>query len=237
MKDHTLSKVSFWAYDIFGYLLPGTILLAAFAKSNSYVYDIIETHWDSTNYLDIVIVIAIAYTLGHVVSALSSYILERAILRKLIGYPTTQMFDTPKNKKSLLRIITPGYLRAYSQQFQDRFKELFDRRFGLVNYDEHDYFWLCWSYISYNHPVAYRRATHFLELYGFTRNMSMTFLLISTATIYPGWTAFINPCIYSIIFLFAGIILFSNYVKLLRRLNDEVYRAFVAYESETHTVS
>jgi len=133
------------------------------------------------------------------------------------------------------RLISPGYFRSYSNQFQRKFAEVFKKRFGLSDFDQHDYFWLAWSYVAANHAVAYRRATHFLELYGFTRNMSMTFLIIGTATWFCGWTNFVNGYVYSAVCFVSAGALFSNYTKLLRRLNDEVYRAFVSIESERLT--
>lgn len=233
MKDNFTSQVSFWAYDFFGYLLPGAFLLASFTKANLYVHEMVSPHWGTASYADYAILICIAYTLGHVVSSLSSYLLEKLILRKFLGYPTIQMFKEENKKAPVFeRIFSPGYFRSYSNQFQSIFKKLFDERFGLKQFDEHDYFWLTWSYVVAREPVAYRRATHFLELYGFTRNMSMTFILIGTATWWYGWSNFVNGYLFSSICFVFAIALFSNYTKLLRRLNDEIFRAFVALHSE-----
>lgn len=88
-------------------------------------------------------------------------------------------------------------------------------------------FWISFSYISLHHPIAYKRATHFLELYGFSRNMSMSFVFISLLPIFPHWNNdFIASWILSTVSLFIAFILFVNYTKLLRRLNDEVFRGF-----------
>jgi hypothetical protein len=226
MKEES-SKVSFWAYDIFGYLLPGLVLIAGYAKSNIWVYDNIHIHWTSGSYADYAIILGVAYTVGHIVSGLSSLILERLLLRRFPKYPTYQMFkpddDTPKKVK----IFFPGYFRPYSKEFQKSVRDKIKTEFNIDDPEEHDLFWLCWSYICLNHPVAYKRATHFLELYGFSRNMSMSFLLLVPATWFASWTDTMNGYVWSFGTLFSAWILFVNYTKLLRRLNDEVYRAFV----------
>lgn len=233
MKDDSSTKVSFWAYDVFGYLLPGAVLISVLAKANGSVYLLTAPHWESGKYIDYAVLVGIAYTVGHIISAFSSYILERVILRWLFGYPTILMFkDESVVRPWYERLVSPGYFRPYSNQFQTKYSELFKKRFGLDRFDQHDNFWLAWSYVAANHPVAYRRATHFLELYGFTRNMSLTFLLIGMTTWFPGWTEFMNGYIFSAICFVSACALFSNYTKLLRRLNDEVFRAFVSIECE-----
>ena len=93
--------------------------------------------------------------------------------------------------------------------------------------DEHDRFWLAWEYISLHHSTGYRRATHFLELYGFSRNTSVSFLLLCLLPLIRDWHINYNTQSWVGFSLSAAFFLFLNYVKLLRRMNDEVYRAFV----------
>jgi hypothetical protein len=226
MKEES-SKVSFWAYDIFGYLLPGLVLIAGFAKSNQWVYENIHKHWSSGSYADYAIILGIAYTIGHIVSGLSSFILERLLLRHILKYPTQQMFKESDNTSKYIKLFFPGYFRPYSKGFQKSVKDKIKKEFDIEPSEEHDIFWLSWSFVCANHPVAYKRATHFLELYGFSRNMSMSFLMLVPSTWFASWTNTINGYFWSLGALFAAWILFVNYTKLLRRLNDEVYRAFV----------
>jgi hypothetical protein len=226
MKEES-SKVSFWAYDIFGYLLPGLVLIVGFAKSNQWVYDNVHLHWTSGSYADYAIILGIAYTIGHLVSGLSSFALERLLLRHILKYPTQQMFKENDNTSKYVKLFFPGYFRPYSKDFQKSVKDKIKKEFDIEPSEEHDLFWLSWSFVCANHPVAYKRATHFLELYGFSRNMSMSFLMLVPSTWFASWTNTMNGYLWSLSALFAAWILFVNYTKLLRRLNDEVYRAFV----------
>ncbi len=231
MENQT-SKVSFWAYDIFGYLLPGLVLIAGFTKANTWVYKALNSHWNSGNYADYVIILGIAYTLGHIISGLSSFILERLLLRHILKYPTTQMFKENDDTSRLIKFFFPGYFRPYSKEFQEAVKKKIRTIFNINSEQDHDTFWLSWSYICLHNPIAYRRSTHFLELYGFSRNMSMCFLILVTATWFPQWTDAMNGYVWSFGSFLAAWILFVNYTKLLRRLNDEVYRAFAVGKAD-----
>lgn len=118
MKEES-SKVSFWAYDVFGYLLPGLVLIAGYAKSNKWVYDNIHIHWSSGSYADYAIILGVAYTLGHIVSGLSSLILERLLLRRFPKYPTYQMFkpedDTTKKVKFFFQDISVHTVKCFKK--------------------------------------------------------------------------------------------------------------------------
>lgn len=235
MEEQKRIRSYFWGYDVFGYLLPGALLALVAAKTNSWVYEQVVGHWhieDATigiYLIDFLVLIFFVYILGHIISGFSSLILERLLLRNTFKYPTYRMFkdgnypEVPKWKD----ILFPGYFRAYSPTFQQSFYEKFDKKFESLNRDTHDLFWVSFSYISKNHPVAYKRATHFLELYGFSRNISMSFILIATLPLFPYWDeSFINQWVLSGTSLLIAFIMFVNYTKLLRRLNDEVFRAF-----------
>lgn len=191
------------------------------------------------------------YVTGHVIAALASLIMERWILRKCWGYPTHFMFkahsgegctqeddssgEHPRKRDRVIEILAPGYTRSYS----DGFIALFDQMLGRLVRSEsskpldglHDRFWLSWEYISLRHPAAYRRATHFLELYGFSRNSSMALLLSSLIPVLPGWGAPVQWWAWCLVCLGSGIALWANYVKLLRRMNDEVFRGFAVAAS------
>lgn len=233
MKEETNPKTYFWAYDIFGYLLPGLLVLVGFAKGNQWIHDNLSTHWNSLNVLNVIVLIGAAYVVGHIVAALSSYALERLVLRWTLGYPTARMFSgTLRWRWYLLKVLFPGYFRAYSEAFQRKFDQCFEDRFGMIPGDHHDRFWLAWSYISLHHAPAFRRATHFLELYGFSRNMSMGFLLVAFNPWLPSWRSPIPATCWVLISLLSAWFMFVNYTKLLRRLNDEVYRGFVVCSLE-----
>jgi hypothetical protein len=224
-------KHYFWGYDIFGYLSPGALFALIAAKSNSWIYDQLAGHWKNPkmdlgiNIVDIVVLLFFVYILGHIISGISSFILERLILRHTLKYPTYRMFNETK-VSGFWRFFFPGYFRPYSKEFRTSIVERYQDRFPQLVARTHDLFWVCFSWISINHPTAYRRSTHFLELYGFSRNICMSFILIACLPILPEWTGFVDWWVLSGVSLVIAVIMFINYTKLLRRLNDEVYRGF-----------
>lgn len=230
MKDEQ-TKVSFWAYDIFGYLLPGIILLLGLFASNAWFHEHLYPYLKSGYYTDFAILLVIAYTLGHVISGFSSLTLERLFLRHVLHYPTYQMFKDADDTSKFFKFLFPGYFRPYSSAFRIKMKQKFQRKFRVTPENEHDLFWLCWSSICANHHVAYRRATHFLELYGYSRNMSMVFLLLVPMSWLADWRDITNGYLWSFSALATSWLLFVSYAKLMRRLNDEVYRAFAVSSS------
>ena len=119
MREETSLKTYFWAYDIFGYLLPGLLVLVGFAKGNQWVSDSLFNLWESPDILKLIVLIGIAYVTGDLVAAVSSYLLERLILRWTLGYPTDRMFSDTLSWWCLpLKMLFPGYFRAYSEGFR-----------------------------------------------------------------------------------------------------------------------
>lgn len=226
MAEELSPKTYFWPYDIFGYLLPGVAVLAAFRAANDWGYGRLHKWWESPRLADLASFLGAAYVVGHVIAGLSSLILEKWIVSKGLQWPTAHMFGKGQ-ERGLTKWVLPSYRRPYSEAFQQQFELRFRQILGIESDDAHDRFWLVWSYISLHHPTAYRRGTHFLELYGFSRNMSMAMLLIALYPALPGWIAPLPSWVWTSMLLLSSAVLFVNYTKLLRRLNDEIYRAFM----------
>jgi hypothetical protein len=250
LRSAQIPRTAFWPYDIFGYLLPGAVLSIAVGVANGAV-DVVgatggtpERARVTPSLAEAALGLLIAYLAGHMVAALSSRLLEYEALRRFWGLPTALMFPQGGAGASVVRrwrrvarwfgarllgILQPSYRRPYSPAFRDAFDSLFRETFHTkeTNIDQHDRFWMCWEYITLHHPVGYRRATHFLELYGFSRNVSMAFLLCALLLLFGGWQAPITPGWWVTASVVLGAVFFANYLKLIRRMNDEVYRAFV----------
>lgn len=227
----------FWAYDVFGYLLPGLVLMALVASGGGTTGTAIVSLWTSEHWQNVFVVAGFAYVVGHIVSAISSWLLERQLLRRCYGWPTQRMFEQMHTQGWFSRSVAgatlwmiPEYDRAYSSSFRDRFDAAFHRRLGDPPVEYHDRFWLAWNYVAQHHLIAHRRATHFLELYGFCRNLAMALLLACGLPLIPTWTLPVEWWKWYPVCAGSALFLFSNYGKLLRRLNDEVFRAFVSLD-------
>lgn len=230
MKDDTSVRTYFWPYDIFGYLLPGFFFIAILYKTNTFIganlKSLFHPNSQSSEILNILIIIAISYIMGHLISALSSFFLEKVFVGMLLKYPTANLLDNARSNASRLLAGPLNYFRPYKEDFRKKLIAKFESRFGITYEDENDLWQLVWTYITMYHPAAFKRGTHYLELYGFTRNISWSLVLISLLPLFPNWNEPICSWIWFGVAFGSAVLMFLNYLKLFRRMNDEMYRAF-----------
>lgn len=255
MKDELSPRGYFWPYDIFGYLVPGAVFLGAtllaWPKSREFVT--LDPVWAAIAFLTIAyilghVIAALSSTLFErtIVKWLLGYPTERQFSDSWV--PKTwfgKWLDKSKLGKWALHAVNFllfGYFDPYSAAFQARFREIFTRTFsvpfppregnrsrsGPGESDQRDLFWLVWSHIATHNPVAFRRATHFLELYGFARNLSLSFLALAVGPLLiPVWS-FGSEALWVTSCLAVAGTLFISYTKMFYRAHNEIYRAFVA---------
>ena len=248
MKELTDSKLYFWPYDIFGYLLPGFVVMIPLIEFNTQVRGLFTERFSEKSILDTLAITGVAYTLGHIVAALSSLFLERFVLKLSHGYPGNQVFVLePKTRsrwKSVLLSLLPGKCHRYPPQFVRRYLVLYNRIFhqtiesAAESRVADDLFWNCSLYASVHHPTGFHIAQHFVELYGFARNTCMALLIIMFYPLVPGWSlmftrgAMAPSWVWSLGALLAAYFMYDNYTKLLRRQNDHIFRSFFVSASD-----
>ena len=280
-KPASATGVYFWPYDIFGYFLPGVVLLAPLTQFQSDIRQHLVLRFQPSNWVDISMLAIITYVVGHLVAAISSWWLERILLKYTFGYPVAQFF-CPYNSGPPLRrfvcwltelhkrspvtwlkgrhglnwlfVVTrrvclqmralldllPGFVHPYDSKYRQALEAKF-RHLAGVGYQNwaikrrtHDIFWTVQSYVTENMPQTYRSALHFVELYGFSRNASFAFLVLAFYPLCPNWQSTLEGgqpipnWLWSSVCGMAAFVLYVNFVKLLRRQNDLILRAFVA---------
>ncbi|KPL00231.1 MAG: hypothetical protein AMJ91_05060 [candidate division Zixibacteria bacterium SM23_73_3] len=241
--------IPFTLYDFFGYLLPGITFGALIIFS----FDIREAVHLVTNkilgeadishypflFKDFILLLhespwfislfglLVAYLLGHVLAALSSYFVERLLVQSWLKYPTENMFGLSGKKKVF---FFRNFRRSHSPNFIAQFKSQFETHFKIPLSSPNDIFWITWSFVAHNCPIAFARSSHFLNLYAFSRNLSMTFLMAALLLfVFELFSCLTVHWLLILLYCLIAVILYWNYLKLLRRLNDEVYRSFYAF--------
>jgi hypothetical protein len=170
----------------------------------------------------------VAYVSGHILSTASSYFLERVLVEKILFLPGDNMFRTEEKIFWLFN----AYRRSYPSSFIEPFKNRFELNIGLEwgNVTARERYWLCFHYIKEHSPEALLRVMHFLNLYGFARNLSMAFLstsgMIAAILYFSGAEFGVDTIVLLLAYVVVAIGLFWNYLKLLRRHNDEIFRSF-----------
>ena len=99
-----------------------------------------------------------------------------------------------------------------------------------------DYYWQCYSFILAERPYLAPRVHHFVNLYGFSRNITASiFIYLFTRLIILNWLVGIKMdkfvWIVFIILSICGILLLLNYTKLFKRQAVDVYTLFLSIES------
>src|SRR3989475_10477600 len=121
----------FSAFEYLGYIVPGVVVLVgiflnygpldSFAKLGQYLSSIKDA-----SFAFYAALLISAYVLGHIVSALGSFFLERQVLRRFLGYPSEDLFRGTARPSSLFH----DYLTPFSQTFLRDFQKVFSARFG-----------------------------------------------------------------------------------------------------------
>lgn len=205
------------------------------------------------------IFIVFCYLTGHIMSAFSSFVAKHTI-QKIFRNPSENLLDPhPVRKykeqanansgfekmlsyikyyihrgytainKSLRSALTLSYRRPYEEDFRKVFKQVTDATFKYeVKYK--DYYWLISSYISVNYPHCIRLVKHFVNLSGFARNITGTFIfyILIRSVLHFIFKSKIDIYVFTILTLYVFIIpiMCWTYMKLYKRQAVEMYYMF-----------
>jgi len=223
----TDQQFPFSAFEYLGYIVPGVVVLVgiflnygpldSFAKLGEYLSSIKDA-----SFAFYAALLLSAYVLGHIVSALGSFVFERQIVHRFLGYPSENLFRENAKPSRVFR----EYLRPYSLPFSREFRKIFVARFGS-EYETLDQFLLCLHDVKERMPTTYNRLERFIRLYDFARNLAMGFILLAAelsaraiAQVDLNW---FGSAALSVGLAFA---LFLRYLRFFRSYSDEVFRSF-----------
>lgn len=254
-------KNSFVVYDFFGYLLPGFFFCCLFIvdydltkvlnhyynnrsliglerNHDTFVLDYFFKYltWNSDSnfkFATLILFILFCYTLGHIIAAVSSFIIERSFNKNCLGFPSKNLLLN--SKRTWFQRVFKNYTNPFEESFITDFNKVFEQRFNN-SHSFKDKYWLCFSDIAKYLPTAYNRIIHFLNLYGFSRNVAaafMIYLIIRLSFLWPIGSKIggLNWIVLGI-FLFAMLINIKNYLKLYYRQCIEVYYHFYSLHTD-----
>jgi len=204
-------------YDIFGYLVPGYLCLSllfiaynqsvhnndAFGEMYRYVADL---------NLNIILLLTVgAYVIGHILSALSSLLIERGITKII-------KFNIFLNEENLLG-------KSLFTLYENKFESTFHCK------PDENVFRLIVCFVESKQPSVYSTAFVFLSFYGMARNFTLVF------SIFSGWellnaialrssTAFL----YFVISIILTTILYYQYIRFFKYFKKQILCAFLLPE-------
>jgi len=203
-------------YEFLSYIFPGFILLGVI------IYLLPEYNIDITEYFNLVntwwgviIFIALAFILGHLLQGISNPIETIIYKLKWKGYPS----------EKLLRENDNHFSKEYKQLLLQKISNFF-KLSGEANQQE--LFYSCYLFLI--QKGVGRRIERFLAMHGFYRGMmvvcgisTILFCLLSLKT------KEIHLTIFTILFLFSTIIFYRRFLRFSIRFADAVYREFFVY--------
>ncbi len=217
-----VDRLPFSAYDFFGYLSAGFVLLvglaAAFTGSEA---------WQRTPGAGVaLLLIVLAYAVGHVIANISGYLIERALVRGILGAPNKVLFEESGPRRTRL---LPGYYSPLPPEQRERVLARAAQA-GITEPGE-GLFYHCFG-VAKGNSVTQARLENFLNLYGFCRNMAISTLIVAAALLAgtilgtANTGALVAPGWWAAAALVASVGLLYRYLKFFRHYSVEVYVSY-----------
>jgi hypothetical protein len=208
MKSYNIQTT---IYDVFGYLIPGIIILffADIAYYQVVLGELVYPHIINLNAAMIILIIVGGYILGHALSGLSSLVIEPLMTRRI------EFTAIPLSLENIL-----------SENMTNCFNEKFNTVFG---FDFHPMdFRAVICYVETHKPAVYATAFIFLSFYGMCRTLAFTFSIVFLTEL-AIWFVFHSK--YSLIMalfcLILSISFYYGYFKFYRYFKVQIISGFV----------
>lgn len=213
-------KIPFTTYDFWAYLSAGFMLLFAvdLAAGSKLLLR------DSWTVAQGVVAFSVAYAVGQLVASASSWLYEKLLVGKLLGYPRNILFGQPKAWK-LVRRLMPTYFEPLPDETQKAVLEK-GGKVGITNPGE-ALFWPAHAY-GRSTPAVASRLDNFLNLYGFCRNCALVGL-IDAAVLYWSYLQPRGPqehLLWARIALVVSLGMTLRYLKFYRHFALEVFTSW-----------
>lgn len=218
-------RIPFTSYDFWAYLSGGFLFLFAVDTAT----DARLLMRDGWTLVQGVIAVSLAYVIGHIAASLSSWIFERGLVGKILGFPRNVLFGQPKAPRWLRRLLS-GYFQPLPPETRRAVLEK-SARAGVKEPGE-SLFWLAFAYARET-PSLMSRLENFLNQYGFCRNIALI-AFVDAAILYWSYLQPQGPTqhlLWSRFSLFLAVGMTLRYLKFFRLYASELFTAY-AYGHE-----
>lgn len=231
-------RIPFTFYDFIAYFLPGLVTMLITIVLLSPSHDINGLKPAAQAIQDIKLlpglcIVLLCYAIGHLMSSISSWLLEKQLVGKYLPHkmPENRLFPSDTKEETL-----------FSKELTEKFKTIAEKEFE-IKVDEmeaknrSEVFWLCNAVVANECPNIYSRVFVFLSFYGFARTMSFIFavstlafagrLLVKRLTGIPVWE-WSSFWILIICVALCGVF-FYEYIRFLKYHRQEIFYGFYNY--------
>ena len=213
-----MSRIPFTVYDFFAYLASGAVVVGAVDCLYGY-------QWLLQPNIGVVLAVFLvfaAYVAGHAVAHLSSLFLEQLFVDKLLKRPSRALMGEPT--RCYIAWLFPGYYRALPESTQQRIW-MQARGRGFSGSGE-GLFLHVYAVATQDERVQ-RRLDEFRNLYGFSRNLSFSFLVVALLLACGAcWGNRPPSHWWAVLTAAAGVTMLYRYLKFFRQYS---YQLFVTY--------
>lgn len=220
------TKIPFTSYDFWAYLSAGFLLLFTvdFVVGSKFLMR------DNWSVVQGVVAFSCAYTVGHVIASLSSFLFERLLVGKLLGYPKEVLFGTSKAPR-FLKFLLPSYFQPLPIETTN----VLNAKVSSMNVGDSNEarFQAAFASIKTT-PAVLARLENFLNMYGFCRNVALVSFL-DAALLYWFWRWGGGPAealTGTYIALALGLGMTLRYLKFFRQYAFEVFTSCAYSKAE-----
>ncbi len=214
-----MDKIPFSIYDFFGYLSAGSLALFGAA----YAYEGVDAFDVDFTMAQILLLVVASYVAGHAIAGVSSFVLERRLTRRFLGSPTGHLFDD--EQPAGWRRLFGQYHASLPAKTQELILDKAKKRAGIDGPGE-ALFLHCFGVVRHEEYPRLRLAT-FLNLYGFSRNTSMSSLLVGlglvAAAVMETGVAVNELLTGAFVAVLVSVVMYFRYLKFYRQYAFELY--------------
>ena len=215
-----MNQLPFNTYDVFAYLASGSVVVAGVDYLYGSQWLLQEEH---SAVFSLVLIFGI-YLTGHIVATCSSAVFESIIVGRLLGRPSTILMGGGTSKAIWL---FPLYYRPLPVETRKRIGQRLEE--NAFAGEGEALFLHIFSTVKHGEATKLR-LEEFRNLYGFARNVSFSFLVLSAMIVIGSCDAQRSvPVGWALVALFAAAAMFYRYLKFLRQFS---YEAFVTYSEQ-----
>lgn len=213
-----ISDIKATVYDFFAYILPGLI----FVFLGYIQYRHFQNYWDINENINIfcsfldfkgsLMLLLLSYLLGHLLSSLSSLVVEKNIFLK-INFLSKGLQDKNQISSKLFKCFSDKYIKVFNKDYESK-----DIRSVIC-------------YVESKQPAVYSTAFVFLSFYGMARSIAFSFSLffisemVNLLVKYSIWGLF-----YTGGALVVSLIFYYEYNRFFRYFRQEILSGFLLPE-------
>lgn len=171
-------RIPFDAYDFFGYLASGLVLVVGCEV----LFGVPPVLNADLSLVQAALLILLIYAAGQAAATPARALLESVVVHRLLGDPNDNLCSLARPKR---RFLFPGYYRPLPEPTRTRVLEL-AKNAGIAGRGQALFLHARFSQAVITNDRVMERLETFLSKYGFARNLSFAALIVGVAVIIKG---------------------------------------------------